>query len=79
MHPPGKPEKSRLDELALPHVPVLVVQGDRDAFGLPPRAPGRTVRVITGADHSLRKNPAAVASAVVDFVTSVLEHARVES
>lgn len=72
MHPPGKPEKSRLEELALPRVPVLVVQGDRDPFGLPPVAKGRTVRVVAGADHSLRKNPAAVAAAVVDFVLTVL-------
>ncbi len=42
-----------------------------------PRA-GRTVRVIAGADHSLRKDPAAVAAAVVDFVTSLLGRARVE-
>src|SRR3954471_11676235 len=30
LHPPGRPEVSRLDELDLPTVPVLVVQGDRD-------------------------------------------------
>jgi hypothetical protein len=79
VHPPGRPEKSRLDELALPRVPVLVVQGDRDAFGMPPAARGRTIRVIAGADHSLRKNPGAVAAAVVDFVTTVLRPARVDS
>lgn len=33
LHPPGKPEKSRRDELLTPGVPVLVVQGDRDPFG----------------------------------------------
>jgi predicted alpha/beta-hydrolase family hydrolase len=71
LHPPGKPEKSRLDELELPTVPVLVVQGDRDPFGLPVPAPGRTVCVIAGADHSLKRDPAAVAAAVVDFVTSL--------
>jgi predicted alpha/beta-hydrolase family hydrolase len=78
VHPPGRPEKSRLDELALPRVPVLVVQGDRDAFGMPPAATGRTVHVIKGADHSLRKDPLAVAAAVVDFVTTLLGRARVE-
>jgi predicted alpha/beta-hydrolase family hydrolase len=72
VHPPGRPDKSRLDELALPTVPVLVVQGDRDAFGMPPKARGRTVRVIAGADHSLRKDPAAVADAVVEFATAIL-------
>jgi uncharacterized protein len=79
VHPPGRPEKSRLDELALPHVPVLVIQGDRDAFGMPTAARGRTIRVIEGADHSLRKNPVAVGAAVVDFVTTVRQRARVES
>ncbi|MBV9592925.1 MAG: alpha/beta hydrolase, partial [Actinobacteria bacterium] len=38
VHPPGRPEKNRLDELDQPQVPVLVVQGDRDAFGQPPPA-----------------------------------------
>jgi predicted alpha/beta-hydrolase family hydrolase len=33
LHPPGRPEKSRLDELLIPEVPVLVLQGERDTFG----------------------------------------------
>lgn len=68
LHPPGRPEKSRLDELALPRVPVLVVQGDRDAFGLPKRARRRTVSVVAGADHSLKRDPAAVATTVVRWL-----------
>lgn len=38
LHPPGKPEKSRAAELALPlgeHIPTLVVQGSADPFGSP--------------------------------------------
>lgn len=35
LHPPGRPEKSRIGELLLPTVPVLVVQGERDSFGTP--------------------------------------------
>ena len=77
LHPPGRPEKSRLDELELPSCPVLVVQGDRDPFGMPPPAPGRSVEVIPGADHNLRKDTAAVADLVVRFVTSTLERATV--
>lgn len=68
VHAPGKPEKSRLDELDAVDVPVLVVQGDRDAFGMPPDGPGRTVVVVAG-DHSLKKSPADVAAAVVGFVS----------
>jgi predicted alpha/beta-hydrolase family hydrolase len=67
LHPPGHPEKSRLSELALPTVPVLVVQGDRDAFGMPPRGKGRRIVVIEGADHGLKKGTAAIAKAVVAF------------
>jgi len=71
VHPPGKPERSRLDELDQPQVPVLVVQGDRDAFGMPPDDPRRTRVVIAGADHSLKKDTAAMARAVVDFLADL--------
>jgi predicted alpha/beta-hydrolase family hydrolase len=49
LHPPGKPERSRLGELTAVQVPVLVVQGDRDPFGMPPGA-----TVVPGADHGFR-------------------------
>jgi predicted alpha/beta-hydrolase family hydrolase len=53
-HPPGKPEKSRLDELDGVEVPVLVIQGQADPFGLPPAAPGREVVVVPG-NHSFSR------------------------
>jgi hypothetical protein len=53
VHPPGRPEKSRLDELDAVTVPTLVVQGERDPFGMPPEAANRTVAPITGT-HSFR-------------------------
>jgi predicted alpha/beta-hydrolase family hydrolase len=68
VHPPGRPDRTRLPELALPAVPVLVIQGDRDAFGMPPGAPGRTVYVVPGADHSLRTGRAAVGAAVLGWL-----------
>ncbi len=77
LHPPGRPENSRLGELEAPSCPVLVVQGDRDPFGMPPPGAGRAVEVIAGADHNLRKDPAAVAELVVQFVTSTLRRASV--
>jgi predicted alpha/beta-hydrolase family hydrolase len=49
LHPPGRPERSRLAELTAVPVPVLVVQGDRDAFGVPPGA-----TLVPGADHGFR-------------------------
>jgi predicted alpha/beta-hydrolase family hydrolase len=78
LHPPGRPEKSRLDELDAPSAPVLVVQGDRDPFGMPPPGRDRTVEVIAGADHNLRTQTARVAELVVRFVTSHAAHANVE-
>ena len=66
VHPPGRPEKSRLDELDAVKVPTLVVQGERDPFGMPPSAPGRTVVPIPGT-HSLRS-----ASAVEEIVSAWL-------
>jgi predicted alpha/beta-hydrolase family hydrolase len=57
VHPPGKPEKSRLEELDAVTVPTLVVQGERDPFGLPPPAPNREVVTIPGT-HSLRSSSA---------------------
>lgn len=77
LHPPGKPENSRLDELAGAGVPVLVVQGDRDPFGMPPRGRNRKVVVVAGADHGLKKDPDAVGAAVITFVTSLLARANV--
>jgi uncharacterized protein len=52
LHPPGRPERSRLDELRAPTVPRLVVQGARDGFGIPAPEPGVEVRVVAGADHA---------------------------
>jgi len=69
VHPPGKaddPTRSRLDELDAVEVPVLVVQGDSDPFGMPPEGPGRTVVQVAG-NHSL-KDPQAVNNAISDWL-----------
>jgi uncharacterized protein len=72
VHPPGKPEKSRLDELDAVQVPALVVQGERDPFGMPPERPSRTVVKVAG-DHSLKADLEAVAAAVGDWLPTVLQ------
>ena len=77
VHPPGRPELSRIAELDDAGVPVLVIQGDRDPFGMPPPRRGRQLHVINGADHSLRRELPAIASAVVRFVTTVAARATV--
>jgi predicted alpha/beta-hydrolase family hydrolase len=57
------PAPNRLDELDTVAVPVLVVQGERDQFGIPPAAAKRTVTLVPG-NHSLRTNLEAVTAAV---------------
>jgi predicted alpha/beta-hydrolase family hydrolase len=77
VHPPGKPEATRLPELEAPSCPALVIQGDRDPFGMPPATAGRELVVIAGADHGLKKGKDAIAAAVREFVTSRLPGATV--
>jgi predicted alpha/beta-hydrolase family hydrolase len=62
LHPPGRPERSRLDELAGVGVPTLVVQGERDAMGRPeefPELAGVRLVVVPWGDHGLRVAKAA--------------------
>jgi predicted alpha/beta-hydrolase family hydrolase len=61
---------SREDELDLPAVDVLVVQGDRDAFGMPSPRPRRRVVPVAG-DHRLRADLGAVAAAVRDWLGQI--------
>jgi predicted alpha/beta-hydrolase family hydrolase len=46
LHPPGKPEKSRADELLGAGVPTLVVQGGNDPFGKPAEFPEGTFELV---------------------------------
>ena len=71
VHPPGKPEKDRLPELAGVEVPVLVVQGERDPFGQPEPAPHRDVVLLAG-DHSLKGDLDGLARAVGEWLERVL-------
>ena len=68
LHPPGRPEKSRLDELEQVDVPVLIVQGRSDPFGMPPAAPDREIVTVPG-NHSLTGDLAALAEAVTAWLT----------
>jgi predicted alpha/beta-hydrolase family hydrolase len=54
LHPPGRPDRSRADELLGAGVPTLVLQGERDPFGRPAELPaGPDVVAVPYADHSL--------------------------
>jgi uncharacterized protein len=70
LHPPGRPEKTRLPELEAVEVPVLIVQGDSDPFGMPPPAAGREVVTVRG-NHSLRAERGTLREAVARWLTSV--------
>jgi predicted alpha/beta-hydrolase family hydrolase len=72
VHPPGRPEKSRLEELDAVTVPTLVVQGERDPFGMPPPGPGRTVVQVAG-DHSLKTDLDGLRDAVREWLPRVYE------
>jgi len=69
LHPPGRPEVTRLDELAAVQVPVLVVQGESDPFGIPPAGGNRTVVTVAG-NHSLRTDLDAVHAAITEWLAS---------
>jgi predicted alpha/beta-hydrolase family hydrolase len=64
LHPPGRPEGSRAPELRGAGVEVLVVNGDRDPFGVPDPADATCVRVLPGERHDLAGDPAAVGGTV---------------
>jgi predicted alpha/beta-hydrolase family hydrolase len=67
LHPPAHPDRSRADELAT-GVPTLVVNGDRDPFGVPAPGTGVEVCVRPGERHDLRRDPGAVAAVVLDWL-----------
>lgn len=55
LHPPGRPERSRLDELDGAGLSTLVIQGERDPFGRPEEFPARhDLTVVPGADHGFK-------------------------
>ncbi|MFG1950219.1 alpha/beta family hydrolase [Micromonospora sp. NPDC048830] len=67
LHPPGRPERSRAAELPT-GLPTLVVNGDRDPFGVPDAGPPVRVVVRPGERHDLRADPAGTAAVVVDWL-----------
>ncbi|WP_323385230.1 alpha/beta hydrolase family protein [Streptomyces calidiresistens] len=85
LHPPGRPERSRADELTAvtgAGLPLLVVQGERDPFGRPGEFPtGLEPVSVPAADHTFavgarsgrgpEETAAAVAGAVGDWVLAL--------
>lgn len=81
LHPPGTPERSRLDELLQPVVPVLVLQGGGDTFGSAAVLAGEVgasdrIRVVEvpGAGHGMKVPKASPlgAAGVRELVTTTV-------
>ena len=62
-----KPPQSRLPELDAVTLPMLIVQGESDRFGMPPAAKKREVVKVRG-DHGLKSDPEAIAEAVARWL-----------
>ena len=81
LHPPGKPEQMRTAHLPAIGVPVLIVQGERDAFGTPAELGPAiksmradvTLHVIAGGDHSLAVKGRSVAGGFDAVATAISE------
>jgi predicted alpha/beta-hydrolase family hydrolase len=77
LHPPGKPDSSRAPELVGVATPLLVVQGETDAFGGPAEVAAalsgrRTASVYAvPGDHALERNPDVVAAAALSGLTDL--------
>jgi predicted alpha/beta-hydrolase family hydrolase len=78
LHPPGKPGKTRGPELTAVRVPLVVLQGETDAFG----APAAVAAVLSGqanasvyavpGDHALKRNVDVVAMAALSWLTDLV-------
>jgi predicted alpha/beta-hydrolase family hydrolase len=76
LHPPGKPERLRIEHLPQLDLPCLFISGTRDAFGTPAELeehtaviPGPVTRVsVEGKGHDLRGADDLLAGAIVTWL-----------
>lgn len=71
VHPPGRPEKTRMPELDGVTVPTLVVQGESDPFGMPGPGHHREIVVMPG-DHSLKRDAKGISRTVEEWLGRIL-------
>lgn len=72
LHPPGQPERTRAGELGDAGTEVLVLNGDRDPFGVPEESVTTHVVVLPGETHALSRNPAHIGEVVTGWLREVL-------
>lgn len=79
LHPPGRPDKLRVDHFPSLSMPCLFVSGTRDAFAAPAELEEHSVAIpgpvthmwLDGGDHSLRGKDTQVATAVATWLTAL--------
>jgi hypothetical protein len=79
LHPPGRPDKLRVEHLPQISVPCLFVSGTRDPFGTPDELASHTKSIagpvthvrVEGGRHELKGADAHVASTVADWVATL--------
>jgi hypothetical protein len=76
LHPPGRPDRLRADELALAPRPTAIVQGAKDPFGAPAElaayvAPGTTILEVPGA-HSFPASSGSALRAALERAAGML-------
>jgi predicted alpha/beta-hydrolase family hydrolase len=76
LHPPGRPDRERVEHFRRLEVPCLFISGTRDAFGTPDELEAATRAIpgpvthhwMAGKDHALRGTEQAVAGMVIDWL-----------
>ncbi len=78
LHPPGKPDRLRIEHFPSLDLPCLFVSGRRDAFATPDELeretaaiPGDVTITFVDGDHSLRKSEAAAAEVVAGWLAQL--------
>jgi predicted alpha/beta-hydrolase family hydrolase len=75
LNPPGHPERTRAAELTQARkcgANILVINGNRDPFGVPGRQDADRLVVLDGQTHALSKDPVAVRSVVASWLREVV-------
>ncbi len=82
LHPPGKPDRLRVEHFGAIGVPCLFVSGTRDPFATPAELEAATAAIagpvthlfVENGDHGLRRHDAEVASTVSAWVQALNEY-----
>jgi predicted alpha/beta-hydrolase family hydrolase len=72
LHPPGRPQRSRREELRSAGTSVLVINGSRDPFGVPDSSDAAKVVVLAGETHALTGSAIQITAEVGAWVAGLL-------